>query len=79
MFAALPPEVREQARAAYRLFRANPRHPGLNFKRVHGAARFVSARVGRSYRTVGLLVAADEIVWFWIGPHEQYEKVLYTL
>ena len=79
MFAALPAEVREQARAAYRLFRANPRHPGLNFKRVHGTTKFVSARVGRSYRAVGIQRSTDEVVWFWIGPHEQYEKLLYTL
>ena len=79
MFGALPAEVREQARAAYRLFRSNPRHPGLNFKRVHGSKRFVSARVGRSYRAVGILVEANEVVWFWIGPHEQYEKLLYIL
>lgn len=79
MFAALPADVREHARAAYRLFLSNPRHPGLNFKRVQGNGRFVSVRVGRSYRVVGILTQADEIVWFWIGPHEQYEKLLYTL
>lgn len=79
MFGALPADVREQARAAYRLFRSNPRHPGLNFKRVHGTDRFVSARVGRSYRAVGILTRVDEVVWFWIGPHEQYEKLLYML
>ena len=79
MFGALPADVREQARAAYRLFRNNPRHPGLNFKRVHGTDRFVSVRVGRSYRAVGILTRSDEVVWFWIGPHEQYEKLLYML
>jgi hypothetical protein len=79
LFAALPAEVREQARAAYRLFRSNPRHPGLNFKRVHASGQFVSARVGRGYRAVGLLTSADEVIWFWIGPHEQYEKVIYNL
>lgn len=79
LFAALPLEVREQARAAYRLFQSNPRHPALNFKRVHGTDRFVSARVGRSYRTVGIMTSSDEVVWFWIGPHEQYETLLYRL
>ena len=79
LFAALPAEVREQARAAYRLFKVNPRHPGLNFKRIHGKESFASARVGGSYRVVGILASSDEIVWFWIGPHEQYERVLYTL
>ena len=79
LFGSLPREVREQARSAYRLFQANPRHPGLNFKRVHGTDRFVSARVGRSYRVVGILANTDEVIWFWIGPHEQYEKLLYIL
>jgi len=79
MFTALPAEVREQARAAYQLFRSNPRHPGLNFKRVHGTDRYVSVRVGRTYRAVGILAGSDEVVWFWIGPHEQYETLLYML
>ena len=79
LFAGLPADVREQARQAYALFRANPRHPGLNFKRVHGASGFVSARVGRSYRAVGILARPDEVVWFWIGPHEQYEKIISSL
>jgi hypothetical protein len=48
LFATLPAEVREQAIASYRLFRSNPRHPGLNFKRVHATERYVSARIGRS-------------------------------
>ncbi|MDP9361286.1 MAG: hypothetical protein M3P29_07540 [Acidobacteriota bacterium] len=78
-FATLPPEVRAQARAAFRLFQTNPRHPGLHFKHVHGSNRLVAARVGRSYRAVGLLVASDEVVWFWIGPHDEYEKVLKAL
>ena len=79
MFTALPAEVREQARAAYQLFRSNPRHPGLNFKRVHGTDRYVSVRVGRTYRAVGILAGSDEVVWFWIGPHEQYETLLANL
>jgi hypothetical protein len=78
LFAALPVETREQARAAYSLFRANPRHPGLHFKHVHGSERLVAVRVGRSYRAVGILLKSDEIVWFWIGPHEQYETVIYS-
>jgi len=78
-FSTLPAEVRSQARAAYRLFQKNPRHPGLHFKHVHASKRLVSARVGRSYRVVGVLLANDEVVWFWIGPHDEYAKVLKSL
>jgi hypothetical protein len=78
-FAALPDEVRHQARVAYQLFRSNPRHPGLNYKRVHPTGRFVSVRVGRSCRAVGILSESATVIWFWIGPHEQYEKLLSML
>lgn len=76
MLAALPTSVRDQARAAYRLFLLDPHHPGLNFKRVHTSERLVAVRVGRGYRAVGVLEAPDKVVWFWIGPHEQYETLL---
>jgi len=78
-FAALPVEVRNQARVAYRLFVANPRHTSLHFKQVHTTKPIYSARVGRSYRVVGLLEAEGVIVWFWIGPHEHYETLLANL
>jgi hypothetical protein len=35
LFAALPKNVQDQARAAYRLFLQNPHHPSLRFKKVH--------------------------------------------
>jgi hypothetical protein len=75
-YAALPLDVRNQARAAYRLFVANPHHSSLHFKRVHVTEPVYSARVGRSYRVVGLLESDGAIVWFWIGPHESYETLL---
>ncbi len=74
--AALPDEIREQARSAYRLFAQNPHHPSLRFKQVHAIEAVFSARVGRSYRVVGFLEEKDLIVWFWIGRHEQYERLL---
>lgn len=79
LFSTLPAEIREQARTAYRLFAADPHHPGLHFKCVHETEPIFSARVGRSYRVVGLREDADLIVWFWIGPHEKYETLLGNL
>jgi mRNA-degrading endonuclease RelE of RelBE toxin-antitoxin system len=75
-FAGLPLDVRQQARSAYRRFLVDPHHSSLHFKRVHGREPVYSARVGRSYRVVGLVEDGDVIVWFWIGPHEQYETLL---
>lgn len=74
----LPNEVREQARKAYRLFRDNPQHPSLNFKPVHPSQPIYSARISRSYRTIGVRVE-DEIIWFWIGSHADYDKLLDSL
>ena len=51
LFAALPAQVQRQAREAYRLFRANPAHPGLHFKQVHPSPPVYSARVSISYRS----------------------------
>ena len=77
-FASLSPEIGDQARESYRLFQRDPRHPSLHFKRVHGSDRLVSVRVGLGYRAVGILESSDEVVWFWIGPHDEYERILYS-
>jgi len=76
MLASLPREVREQAIAAYVLFSTNPRHPSLHFKRVHPTQPIMSVRIGRDYRAVGVMRESGAILWFWIGPHEQYEALL---
>jgi len=71
----LPVEIRELARKAYALFRNNPGHPSLNFKRVHTHEPVYSVRMARGYRAVGLL-EGGEITWFWIGTHAGYDRLL---
>jgi hypothetical protein len=77
-FKSLPSEVQRQARQAYRLFRGNPRHPGLHFKKVHSTEPLYSVRVTQDYRAVGVM-KEDEIVWFFIGPHSEYDALLKRL
>lgn len=74
----LPEDVRKQARAAFELWRDNPFHPSLHFKEVHAGDGIWSARVGRSYRVLGLR-DDDEITWFWIGSHADYDNLLKQL
>jgi hypothetical protein len=76
--AALPLSVRKQAAAAYRRFCVDPRHPSLHFKKVHPRLPIYSARINDDYRVVGQM-RSDAIVWFWIGKHEEYERLLKQL
>lgn len=79
LLARLPRNVRDQAAVAYLLFRVNPWHPSLHFKRVHPTRPIMSVRVGGDYRAVGIQRESGAILWFWIGPHEQYETLLANL
>ena len=74
-YRALPAENRNLARRAYQLFRENPGHPSLHFKRIHDREPIYSARVSLGYRAVGLL-ERDEVTWFWIGTHADYDRLL---
>lgn len=70
-----PANVRRQATIAYRKFRENPHHPSLRFKKVHASQPIYSARVKDDYRAIGL-VRDDAITGFWIGKHEEHERLL---
>ena len=78
LLAALPEEIRQRAREAYALFRENPNHPSLRFKKVHTIEPVYSARITRDYRAVGV-VQGDLIVWFWVGTHADYVRLLGNL
>ncbi len=74
-YRALPVEVRRHARETYRLWRKNPAHPSLRFKRVKSDQPVYSVRIGLNYRALGLL-KGDMVTWFWIGDHADYERLL---
>ena len=71
----LPPQVKAQAQEAYRFFELNPNYPGLDFKRVSQRSQVYSARINSNYRALGVLDGGD-IIWFWIGPHHEYDRLL---
>ena len=71
----LPAQVRRQARESYRLFTLDPSHPSLDFKRVSRRRPVYSVRVSIGCRALGVLDDGD-IVWFWIGPHDEYDRLL---
>jgi ribosomal protein S18 acetylase RimI-like enzyme len=74
----LPVEVRRQARRAYHLWRRNPNHPGLQFKRVAEREPIYSARIGLHWRALAM-VEEDTAIWWWIGSHAEYDALLKQL
>ncbi len=72
-FDRLPPAVRKLAVENYRLWRANPWHPSLHFKKVGN--EFRSVRIGLRHRALGREIG-NGIQWFWIGSHDEYERLI---
>jgi len=72
-FNKLPREIQELARENYELLVLNPRHPSLRLKRV---GPYWSVRVGADHRALGDS-ADDGILWFWIGGHDEYMRLVY--
>jgi hypothetical protein len=57
------------------MFELDPRHPGLHFKQVHPTQLIYSVRVGIGYRAVGVK-DGDTMLWFWIGSHGDYDRLI---
>ena len=67
--------MRERARDAYATWKANPRHPGLQFKLVDAEERIFSARVSGGYRAC-CFEEDGEYTWFFVGSHAEYDRLL---
>jgi len=74
-YAALSPAGREAARKAYRLWKQNPQHPSLRFQK---RGRYWRACFGSGHRALAVSVP-DGYLWFWIGTHDEYERLLRQL
>ena len=72
LYNSLPQEIRELADKNYALLVSDPAHPSLHFKLVDG---YWSVRVGVHYRALAIREHGN-YVWFWIGPHAEYDKLL---
>jgi hypothetical protein len=68
----LPPAVQAIARKNFALWKRDPWHPSLHFKKIKGRW---SVRVGRDHRAVALVVHGTWY-WYWIGPHAEYERLI---
>ena len=68
----MPQDIQKLADQAYERLKQDRRHPALHFKKV---GRFWSARVGSHHRALAVEVT-NGLVWFWIGTHADYDKLL---
>jgi hypothetical protein len=75
LFSDLPFVAQRDAKRAYRLFQANRAHSGLQFKKLEGEDDIYSARIGLEYRALAV-VKKDRIVWYWIGSHSDYDRLV---
>lgn len=74
----LPENIKKEARNAYKLFKKNPFHPGINFKRIHSTRPIFSLRITKNYRAIGIQ-QDKQLIWFWIGSHNDYDTLLKQL
>jgi hypothetical protein len=71
---ALPEETQALAKRNFGLLKRDAAHPSLQFKQISKSG-LVSVRVGLRYRALGNKVDAG-VVWFWIGSHAEYDRLL---
>jgi hypothetical protein len=74
----IPTQIRKSARKAYHLFIEDHNHPSLRFKKVLKDPYIYSVRITLDYRALGVK-EDNTVVWFWIGSHEDYERLLSSL
>jgi len=77
-YAELPITIRKRAKEAYEQFQMDPYYSSLHFKQVHSSRSIFSVRITKDYRAIGILQGED-IVWFWIGSHSDYNHLLTQL
>ena len=74
LYAALDAKTKAAARRTYELFREQPGHGSLRFKKLGGYADVWSVRINEQYRAVGRR-QGDTVVWFWIGSHNDFDRM----
>jgi hypothetical protein len=79
LFHKLPQRIQRTARKNYQLWKENQHHPGLEFKKLQTVHPLYSVRVGIGWRAIGVLKDENVIVWFWIGSHSEYNKLIANL
>ena len=75
LYERLSDDIQIRSRKVYQIWKANPAHPSLHFKKVDEEEPVYSVRIGDDYRAVGIL-EDNTIIWYWIGNHDDYLRLL---
>ena len=76
-FNDLPQDIQKKAKKAYKIFKENPNHVGLNFEELEGG-KFYSVRINKKYRAYGRKMSNGGIEWDTINGHD-YTKAIEML
>jgi hypothetical protein len=68
----LPIDIKNLAEKNFKILKKSLYHPSLHFKKVN---YYWSVRVGTRYRALAVEIQED-LLWFWIGTHAEYDKLL---
>jgi hypothetical protein len=71
-YAVLSQAQRKVADQHFKLLKEDPRHKSLVFKKV---GSYWSVRAGGGRRALAV-EAKDGLVWFWIGEHDEYDRLI---
>ncbi len=71
----LGPDIQALADKQFEVLKRDPRHPSLQFKKV---GKIWSARVNLAIRALAV-EDGEDFVWFWIGDHREYERLIRTI
>jgi hypothetical protein len=75
LFHALPAEIQTLAIKNCHLWRVNPNHPALRFRRLKGSEDRFTVHIGDHYRALGRL-SSGTMTWVWIGTHSDYDQLV---
>jgi hypothetical protein len=81
LFDALPAEIQQAAVAAFGMFLLNPQHPALRTHELKPTKKgqhlpgSVSVSITLSYRAI-YVVNNGVNVWYWIGTHADYDRLI---
>jgi hypothetical protein len=56
------------------ILKSDPKHTSLHVKQ---AGRFWSVPIGMSWRALAI-DEGDDMIWFWIGSHTDYDKIIHN-